>query len=132
MREGDCGSIRSDRSGRSESLSGAGAPGGPPRGAGPGPGAAGDDTVTTIFPYRNAQALIAYYLGIFSFIPCLGLPLSIAALILGIRGLGAVRRNPQAKGAVHAWVGLIGAGVGLLINVPILALIVVGLLSEIR
>src|ERR1700691_993745 len=42
-----------------------------------------DNTIATIIPYRNAPALIAYYLGIFSLIPCVGFVLGIAALILG-------------------------------------------------
>jgi phage FluMu protein Com len=30
------------------------------------------EAVSTLIPYKNAKALIAYYLGVFSFIPCLG------------------------------------------------------------
>jgi len=66
-----------------------------------------DNTVATIIPYRNAPALIAYYLGIFSLIPCVGFVLGIAALILGIIGLKRVRQHPEAKGKVHAWIGII-------------------------
>lgn len=75
-----------------------------------------DDVVSTIIPYKNAAALAAYYLGLFSCFPILGLPLAIAALVLGIMGLRNVGRNPQMKGTVHAWVGLICGTIGLLIN----------------
>lgn len=59
-----------------------------------------------IIPYKNPRALIAYYLGVFSIIPGLG----IAAFILGIQGLGYLKQHPEAKGAVHAWIGIIVGG----------------------
>ena len=52
----------------------------------------------------NSSALIAYYLGIFSFLFCL---LGIPAIILGFKGLAYAEKFPQAKGKVHAWVGII-------------------------
>src|SRR5882672_4725027 len=56
------------------------------------PYVAGDDSgLAGLIPYKNAQALWSYYLGIFSLIPCLGSPLGIAALVLGIRGLRFVK-----------------------------------------
>ena len=50
-----------------------------------------------MIPYKNVPALIAYYLGIFSFIPLFGL----AAFILGIMGLRlrARFRVPDREGA---------------------------------
>lgn len=59
-----------------------------------------------IVPYRNPRALIAYYLGVFSIIPGLG----IAAFVLGILGLKHAKANPEAKGVVHAWIGIIVGG----------------------
>jgi hypothetical protein len=76
----------------------------------------GSETVATIIPYRNAGALAAYYLGLFSCFPVLGFPLAIIALVCGIQGLKAVRRNPAAHGTAHAWVGLICGTIGFLIN----------------
>ena len=32
-----------------------------------------DDAAATVIPYKNAPALVAYYMGIFSLIPCVGL-----------------------------------------------------------
>ncbi len=60
-----------------------------------------------LIPYRNARALWAYYLGVFSLIPCLGIPLGFAALILGILGLKYARSHPEDRGKVHAWTGII-------------------------
>ncbi len=61
-----------------------------------------------LIPYKNPQALVAYYLGLFSIFPLLGIFLAIPAFILGVRGLQAVKRNPAVKGSVHAWIGVIG------------------------
>jgi phage FluMu protein Com len=66
-----------------------------------------DDAVSTIIPYKNGRALIAYYLGVFSFIPCVGLLLGPAALVLGILGLRYVKANPTAKGTGHAIAGVV-------------------------
>lgn len=68
------------------------------------------DSTGGLIPYKNPKALTAYYLGLFSFIPCLGLPLGIAALVLGIMGLRARSRNPVIKGSVHAWIGILVGG----------------------
>ncbi len=60
-----------------------------------------------ILPRRNPAALIAYYLGIFSLVPYAGLALVPPALVLGVFGLRAARRNPEAKGGGHAWTGIV-------------------------
>ena len=65
------------------------------------------DATGGLIPYKNPQALIAYYLGLFSLFPVLGFFLAVPAVILGIRGLVARRRNPVIKGSVHAWIGII-------------------------
>ena len=74
------------------------------------PVAVQDDALKTLIPYKNSSALISYYLGIFSFIPCVGLPMGIAALILGIKGLKSAKQHPEVKGKAHAWVGIITGG----------------------
>src|SRR5262249_42831092 len=66
-----------------------------------------EETVSTIIPYKNGRALAAYYLGVFGLIPCLGLLLGPAALILGILGMRYVKANPTAKGTGHAIAGII-------------------------
>lgn len=84
-----------------------------------------DNTLGGLIPYRNARALWAYYLGVFSLIPFLGIPLGVVAMVLGIKGLKYAELHPEAKGKVHAWIGIIAGGVfafgyTLLIAVPIL------------
>jgi hypothetical protein len=74
------------------------------------------DAVSTIIPYRNGMALAAYYLGVFSLIPCLGLLLGPAGLIFGILGLRYVKKNPTAKGTGHAIAGIIMGGLATLGN----------------
>lgn len=70
------------------------------------------DSTGGIIPYKNPQALTAYYLGVFSLIPLLGLLLGIGAVVLGIAGLRARKRQPVIRGSAHAWVGIIlGGGV---------------------
>ena len=72
--------------------------------------AAEDGTMGGLIPYKNAAALWAYYLGIFSLIPCVGIPLGIAALVLGLKGLKHQRMHPEARGRGHAWTGIVLGG----------------------
>jgi zinc ribbon protein len=82
--------------------------GGDPAGAGPGEG--GSDVLHAVVPTKNPKALLAYYLGVFSVIPCVGSPLGIAAFFLGLKGLKFAKANPAARGAVHAWIGILVGG----------------------
>lgn len=89
---------------------------------------ASDGTLGGLIPYKNGPALAAYYLGVFSAIPLLGMPLGIAGLILGILGLRRAREHPEAKGKAHAWVGIIAGGLfGLLYLVATIALVLAAL-----
>ena len=84
------------------------------------------DATGGIIPYKNPKALIAYYLGIFSGLPLIGLPLGIAAFVLGIMGLRDRKRNPAIKGSIHAGIGI---GCGLLFTLvwgAIILLMIVG------
>jgi hypothetical protein len=65
------------------------------------------ESLSTLIPYKNSNALIAYYLGVFSLIPFFGMILGIVALILGLQGLAFYKQHPETKGLVHAWVGII-------------------------
>jgi hypothetical protein len=67
------------------------------------------DSTGGLIPYKNPKALIAYYLGILSGLPFIGLPIGIAAFILGFMGLRDRKKNPVIKGSVHAGIG-IGCG----------------------
>ena len=82
-----------------------------PYASGPSNSASEGDATGGIIPYKNPKALIAYYLGILSGLPLIGLPIGIAAFVLGIMGLRDRKRNPAIKGSIHAGIGI---GCGLL------------------
>ena len=65
------------------------------------------DATGGIIPYKNTPALASYYLGVFSLVPCLGIPLAISAIICGVLGLKKRKREPHVKGSVHAIVGIV-------------------------
>ena len=92
------------------------------------PSQQGDGTGGVI-PYKNPKVLIAYYLGILSGLPFIGLLFGIAAFVLGIMGLKDRKRNPVIKGSAHAWIGIGCGGLfalfwGLIIVVTIISLVV--------
>ena len=70
-----------------------------------------DSGIESLIPYKNRSALIAYYLGVFSLIPVLGIPLGIAGVILGVRGFQHATQHPEAKGKAHAVVGVVAGGI---------------------
>ncbi len=77
-----------------------------PEAAAPAPTAL-DSTVETLIPYRNASALAAYYLGVFSLIPCVGVILAVLAVVFGVAGLKAAKAHPETKGRGHAIAGIV-------------------------
>ncbi len=56
-----------------------------------------------IVPAKNRKALIAYYVSLLSFLPCLGFIPGLIALTLGIMGAKAAKRNPEIEGGGLAW-----------------------------
>jgi hypothetical protein len=52
---------------------------------------------------------------LFSIFPFLGLLLAIPAVILGWKGLGRAKQNPQVHGKAHAYIGLGCGGLSLLV-----------------
>lgn len=66
--------------------------------------------LNAIIPYKNPRALIAYYFAVFAVLPLIGIVLGFTALALGISGLRFRRRQPEAGGAVHAWIGILVGG----------------------
>lgn len=85
------------------------------------------DATGGVIPYKNPQALVAYYLGLFSLAPIIGFFIGIASIVLGVQGWRFANRNPKVKGKVHAGIG-IGCG---LIGVLISGLIIVAIISAI-
>lgn len=68
------------------------------------------DATGGLIPYKNAPALIAYYISLLSLLPILGIPFGVTSFILGIIGLKKRKANPVIKGAAHAWIGIILGG----------------------
>jgi hypothetical protein len=94
----------------------------------PAPAVAPDNAAEFFVPYKNGYAIAAYYLGVFSFIPGIGILLGIPALVLGLKGRRLALEHPQARGKIHAWVGIIMGslfGVGQLL---LLLFVIVGVL----
>jgi DNA-directed RNA polymerase subunit RPC12/RpoP len=89
-----------------------------------------DGTVGGLIPYKNPKALWAYYLGLFSLIPCFGIFLGVAAFVLGTKGLKYAKSHSEARGEVHAWVGIIMGGLCILFYVLLLVLITIGILNR--
>lgn len=81
------------------------------------------DATGGIIPYKNPRALTAYYLAVFSIIPAIGFLLGAAAVVLGIMGLKQRKRNPVIRGAVHAWIGIIGGGLSVALHLLVAILI---------
>ncbi len=82
------------------------------------------DATGGVIPYKNPQALTAYYLGIFALIPVIGFFLGIASVVLGILGLRYRKANPQVRGSVHAWIGIILGAVVVIGHLALVGLMV--------
>jgi hypothetical protein len=87
------------------------------------------DATGGVIPYKNAPALISYYLGILALLPILGFFFGIASLVLGVRGLRKRRSEPHVKGAIHAWIGIILGALSL--SVHLLGIIIL-IIAETR
>lgn len=83
-----------------------------------------------LIPYKNPKALAAYYLGIVSGLPLIGLPFGIAAFVFGIMGLKARKRKPVIKGSAHAWIGIGCGGLFTLLWSLLAIAIVVSLITK--
>lgn len=71
-----------------------------------------DETVLSrLIPYKNVPALVSYYCAVFAIIPFAGLFLGLTAFVLGIIGLRIAQKNPECRGKVHAWIGIIGGAI---------------------
>src|SRR5262245_53515655 len=75
-----------------------------------------DDVGAGLIPYKNPQALSSYYLGFFALIPLIGILFAPVAVVLGLLGLRYSRQSPEAKGGVHAVIGLVLGGLSLFCN----------------
>jgi hypothetical protein len=91
-----------------------------------------DGGISTLIPYTNPKALIAYYLGIFGLIPCLWPVLGPAAFILGILGLRYLKRRPGAHGIAHAIVGIVLGSLETIAAILVFALWAVPFISKLK
>ena len=89
---------------------------------------AGPTGIQFLIPYRNGRALTAYYLGVFSLIPLLGLVLGPMALFLGLSGRKYARSHPENGGTAHAWAGIILGGLTGFAHLAVLTFLVFALL----
>ena len=85
------------------------------------------DATGGLIPYKNPHALSAYYLGIISLLPLIGIPFGIASVILGVIGLRKRRANPVIKGSVHAIIGIVLGSLSLICGVLVALMFVGGL-----
>ena len=85
-----------------------------------------NDPAAQVIPYKNVPALIGYYLGVFSLIPCIGGVLALGAVPLGIMGLRKANANPGAHGKAHAWIAIVIGSVVLIAHLAIGVIIVAG------
>jgi hypothetical protein len=80
----------------------------------------GGDAILALIPYKNPKALAGYYCGFVAIIPVLGLPFAIVAITFGILGLRRAARYPEAKGMVHAVIGIVLGMLSLACNPPVM------------
>ncbi len=84
-----------------------------------------DGTLGGLIPYKNGPALAAYYLGVCSAIPVIGIGLGIAAVFRGRTGLRRAKEHPEVKGKAHAWVGIIAGAFFALLYLGLVVVFVV-------
>ncbi len=89
------------------------------------------DPLANIIPTKNGAALTAYYLGLFSIFPILGLPMAIIALVQGLKGF-RLSRDTKIPGKAHAGIGIGCGSIGLLLNLGILYILAMVFLEEAR
>jgi hypothetical protein len=89
-----------------------------------------DGGVGALIPYRNPQALIAYYCGVFALIPCAGLLLGPVAIVLGMLGLNYKKKHPTAGGAGHAITGIVLGTLTVLGHLAVFLLVGLGALMK--
>jgi Domain of unknown function (DUF4190) len=74
---------------------------------------------------RPVTAIAAGYLGLFSFLPIIGLPFQILAVVCGIVAVRKINGTPGLAGKGRAWFGIIVGGVMMLVSILGLIAIVI-------
>ena len=75
-----------------------------------------------LIPYKNPMALLGYYVSVFGLIPCAGMVLGPAAIVMGIMGLKFNKANPHTKGVAHSWVAIVLGSIELLAHLAFIAM----------
>jgi Domain of unknown function (DUF4190) len=89
--------------------------------------------IENVIPFKNGYALGAYYSGIFLGLLCFfGFILGFIPLILGIVGLRKASADPEARGRVHAWIGIILGVIEILFGLLVLAGFLINLMNDPR
>ena len=88
------------------------------------------DVTGGLIPYKNGKALMSYYCGVFSLIPCLGALLGPIAVLLGFLGFSYANKHPRASGKAHAIVGIVLGLLTTLGHLGVIILIAIGALSK--
>jgi hypothetical protein len=95
-----------------------------------GPRGGDDDPVQMVIPYKNPLALVSYYCGVFSLIPCAALILGPTAIVLGMLGYRRRKLDPRAHGTGHAIAGIVLGSITSLANYGLLIAGIVMILTH--
>lgn len=88
--------------------------------------AAGEAQIALVAPIANWQARYAWASASWGLLPVVGLPLGIAAVVLGLFGWRRVRRRPDDLGVRHAIGGIIVGTLEIITNSAGIACVVQG------
>jgi hypothetical protein len=88
------------------------------------------DVTGGVIPYKNVKALMSYYCGVFSLIPCVGIVLGPIAILLGFLGFSYANKHPRASGKAHAIVGIVLGTIVVVFHLTVGILIAVGALAK--
>jgi len=86
--------------------------------------------VDRIIPTKNVKALLAYYAGVFSIVPCFSPILGPTAIILGTLGLNECKRNPELPGRGHAITGIVIGSIMTFLVLVLAVLIAIGIFAS--
>jgi len=89
----------------------------------------GLDPLAQRLPYNNPPALYGYRCAVVGLIPALGLPLGLAAIILGFIGWRRAKINTEIKGAGHAATAVVLGSLEVVVNATGFVFIWIGLSS---
>lgn len=74
------------------------------------------DLYEAVIPTKNKQALMGYYVSVFSLIPMFGLGLGPIAIWRGVRGWNAIKSHPELPGKAHAIVAITLGSITTIVN----------------